>query len=224
MKNINFLTSKLIAHRGLHNKDIIENTITSFVKAMDNNFIIEFDIHMLKDKNIVVYHDYNLDRLTGINKVIETFDYLELSKIKIKNKYMIPTLNQVLKVINGRVPILVEIKDLSDNKDFYELVATTLDNYNGEFAIQSMNPKIMDWFYKNRPNYIIGLIVFNELNYKIFKKYIRKIDFISVYKKQLPFKSKKVIIGWTIKNKKEYEKYKPLCDNLICENILDYYK
>ena len=118
------------------------------------------------------------------------------------------------------------IERLRNEEEFrkVDLGKEKFDGYNGEFAIHSINPKVMDWFYKNRPEYIVGLIVFNELNYKIFKKYTRKIDFISVHKKQLPFKSKKIIIGWTIKNKKEYEKYKVQSDNLICENILDYYK
>ena len=221
MKNIEFLKNNLIAHRGLHDSNAIENTINAFVKAIDKGYIIELDIHILSDKTIVVYHDFDLKRLTGVNKIIETLSYAQLSRLKIKNKYQIPTLEQVMHIVNGKVPILIEIKDTDNNKEFYEIVAKILDKYDGEFAIQSINPKVMDWYYKNRPNYIIGLIIFNELNYKIFKKYTRKIDFLTVYKKQLPFKSKKMIIGWTIKNQKEYKKYKPISDNLICENILD---
>ena len=221
MKNIEFLKSNLIAHRGLHDSNAIENTISSFIKAMDRDYIIELDVHILRDKTIVVYHDFDLKRLTGINKVIETLDYSELSKYKIKKKYQIPTLNQVFNIVKGRVPLLIEVKDLDNNKEFYEVLGNMLDKYNGLFAIHSTNPKVIDWYHKYRPNYVIGLIIFNEINYKIFKKYTRKIDFMSVYKKQLPFKSKKMILGWTIKNEKELEKYKNKCDNLICENILE---
>lgn len=220
MKDINFLRDSLIAHRGLHDSNSIENTIKSFIKAIEKNYIIELDIHMLRDNRVVVYHDFNLKRLTGINKIIETLNYKELSKYKINKRYQIPTLNQVLQIVNGRVPILIEVKDLDENIKFYEKISTILENYNGKFAIQSTNPKVIDWFYKNKPNYIIGLIIFNELNYKIFKKYTKKIDFLTVYKKQLPFKSKKLVIGWTIKNEKEFIKYRPISDNLICEKIL----
>ena len=220
MKNIEFLKSNLIAHRGLHDSNNIENTIPAFIKAMDMGYIIELDTHILSDKTIVVYHDFDLNRLTGVNKIIETLSYEQISKLKIKKKYQIPTLKQVMHIVNGKVPLLIEIKDLDDNKEFYKIVASMLDKYNGLFAIHSTNPKVMDWYYKNRPNYVIGLIIFNELNYKIFKRYTKKIDFLSVYKKQLPFKSNKMILGWTIKNKKEYEKYKDISDNLICENIL----
>ena len=220
MKNIEFLKEGLIAHRGLHDSNTIENTISAFIKAMEKGYIIELDVHMLKDKTIVVYHDFDLNRLTGVNRIIETLDYNELSKYKIKKKYQIPTLNQAMKIVNGKVPLLIEVKDLDNNKDFYSELSSILDNYKGKFAIHSTNPKVIDWCNKYRSNYIIGLIIFNDLNYKIFKKYTSKIDFLSVYKKQLPFKSKKMILGWTIRNEKELKKYRNKADNLICENIL----
>lgn len=220
MKNVSFLKKMLIAHRGVHNSIISENTLPAFAKCVDKNYIAELDIHILKDNTIVVYHDHNLSKLTGINKIIETLSYPQLSKIKVKNKYTIPTLKQVLHILNKNIPILIEIKDMNNNSKFEEELVKILDNYKGEFAIQSMNPFVIDWFHKNRKDYIIGLIIFNELNYNIVKKYTKKIDFISVYKKQLPLKSKKLVLGWTIRSKKEYEKYVGLCDNLICENIL----
>ena len=220
MKNVNFLKKSLIAHRGVHNTKIPENTLPAFVKSVDKNYIIELDIHILKDNTIVVYHDYNIKRLTGVNKVIETLSYAQLFKVKINKKYTIPTLKQVIHVVDGKVPILIEVKDMNNNSKFEEELVKILDNYKGEFAIQSMNPLVIDWFYKNRKDYIIGLIIFNELNYNIVKKYTKKIDFISVYKKQLPFKINKLVFGWTIRSKKECSKYKNLCDNLICENII----
>ena len=220
MKNIDFLKNNLIAHRGLHNSQIPENTLPAFYKCVYKNYIIELDIHILKDNTIVIYHDHNLKKLTGVNKVIETLSYAQLSKIKINKKYTIPTLEQVMHIVDGKVPILIEVKDVDNNSKFEEKLVKLLDNYKGEFAIQSINPFVIDWFYKNRKDYVIGLIIFNDLNYNIVKKYTKKIDFISVYKKQLPFEINKLVLGWTIRNKSEYEKYKNLCDNLICENIL----
>ena len=220
MKNIDFLKNNLIAHRGVHNSQVMENTLPAFVKSVDKNYIIELDIHILSDNAIVVYHDHNLKKLTGVNKIIETLSYEQLSKIKIDKKYTIPTLKQVMHIVDGKVPILIEVKDVDNNSKFEEELVKLLDNYNGEFAIQSMNPFVIDWFYKNRKDYVIGLIVFNDLNYKLIKKYVKKIDFISVYKKQLPFKLNKLVLGWTIRSEKELNKYISLCDNLICENFL----
>ena len=220
MKNINFLKENLIAHRGLHSDKAIENTLIAFVKAMELGYIIELDIHILKDDTIVVYHDFDLKRLTGVDKIIEKLTYPQLSKIKVKNKYQIPTLIQVMNIINGKVPLLIEVKTIKENSNFFEKIVEILDNYKGLFAIQSINPFVIKWFYKHRKNYPLGIIVFNNLNYKIIKKYTKMIDFISIYKKHLPFKSKKMIIGWTIKNQEELKKYKPLSDNLIVENII----
>ena len=220
MKNINFLTSNLIAHRGLHTSNTIENTLPAFIKAMNKGYIIELDIHILKDDTIVIYHDFDLKRLTGVNKIIEKITYPQLSKIKIKNKYQIPTLLQVMNIINGKVPLLIEIKTIENNPKFYKKIIELLSNYKGLFAIQSINPFVIEWFYKHKNDYPIGLIIFNDLNYKILKKYTKMIDFISIYKKHLPFKSKKIVIGWTIKTKEELYKYIPLSDNLIVENIL----
>ena len=220
MKNLKFLTENLIAHRGLHSKDILENTITSLIKAMELGYTIELDIHILKDNTIVIYHDYNLKRLTNVDKTIESLTYPQLSKIKIKNKYQIPTLEKVMNIINGKVPILIEIKTLTNNHLFLKLLLELLSKYKGKVALQSMNPHVIEWLYKNKTIYPVGLIILNEFNYKILKKYQKMIDFISVYKKHLPFKSKKIVIGWTIKNVSELLKYQPLSDNLIVENII----
>lgn len=216
MKNIEFLKSRLIAHRGYFTKDIPENTLPSFVKAIDDNYTIEFDIHYLKDGNIVIYHDFSLKRLTGRNEIIESLSLKDLSRLKVSKRYTIPTLQQALNLIKGKVPILIEIKSIEVNSNFFEKLIDILNNYDGQFAIQSMNPNIIDWFYKNRRDYIIGLIVLNDINYRIFKRCVKKSDFLSINKKDLPFKNKKMILGWTIKSKKEFDKYKNLCDNLIC--------
>ena len=184
MKKIDFLINTLIVHRGKITDDVVENTLPAFAKCVDNNYAIELDIHILQDKNIVVYHDYNLKRLTNVNKVIETLNYTQLSKLKIKNKYIIPTLKQVMHIVNGKVPLLIEVKDLNNNSRFEEELIKILDQYNGKFAIQSMNPFVIDWIHNNRRNYVLGLILFNKINYKILKKYIKKVDFISINKKK----------------------------------------
>lgn len=219
MKDIKFLTEKLIAHRGLHSKDIIENTIPSFIKAMELGLAIELDIHILSDNTIVIYHDYNLKRLTNVNNTIENLTYPQLSKIKIKKLYHIPTLKKVMNIINGKVPILIEIKTIKLNEVFLKILLEQLSKYQGKIAIQTINPLVIKWLYKHKITYPLGLIIINKINYKILKKYQKMIDFISVYKKNLPFKTKKIVIGWTIKNIKELNKYKQVSDNLIVENI-----
>ena len=111
MKNLDFLSSNLIAHRGLHNDKYPENSLGAFKRAIRKNYIIEFDVHLLKDGTAVVFHDDNLYRMCGKRKKIKDFTYDELKKIKLLDtNYTIPTLDSVLKLIEGKVPIIVELK------------------------------------------------------------------------------------------------------------------
>ena len=101
-KDLDFLKSNIIAHRGaFNNKDIPENSIKAFEKAIEKNYIIELDVHILKDNTIVVYHDDNVKRLTGVDKSIIDFNYSQLKELSLLNtKYKIPRLIDVLELVN----------------------------------------------------------------------------------------------------------------------------
>lgn len=237
MKNLSFLKNNLIAHRGLHNnKDVPENSLEAFKLAIKSNYIIELDIHLLKDNTIVVFHDDNLKRMTGIDKKIKDFTYEELKKIKLLDtKYTIPTFDEVLKIINGKVPVIVEFKyDLKAGL-LEEQAVKLLDKYNGLFCVKSFNPLSVRWFKKHRKNYIRGLLVDNKWSNKkeiisssMILKFLCKPDFLSckysiINKRRVKKMSNKIpVLGWTIKNKANYNKYKDKFYNLICENISDF--
>lgn len=230
MKNLVFLKKSLIAHRGLHNKVIPENTCLAFEEAIKHGFIIEFDVHLLKDKEIIVYHDDNLKRLTGVDKKVKGLSLEEIQKLRILGKDKIPTLDEVLKLIDGKVPIIIEIKyDNRPSKLEKELVKY-LDNYKGLFVIKSFNPFIVRWFKIHRPNYIRGLLLDskNKMLLKLCRTNLAfnlcKPDFLSCDYKLYNHKLMKRDIfklAWTIKTKENYDKYKNYFDNLICENILE---
>lgn len=232
--NLEFLKENLIAHRGLHNNiDIPENSLKAFSLAIKNNYIIELDVHLLKDNTVIVFHDDNLKRMTGIDKKIIDFTYDGLKNINLLNtNYKIPKLDEVLKLVNGKVPIIIELKYDRKVGVLERQLVKLLDNYNGLFCIKSFNPFIVRWFKKNRKNYIRGLLVpykTNNLKELILKKmYLKKIcspHFLScnykLYndKKVMKYRKKIPVLFWTIKNKSNYLKYKNKCDNLICENI-----
>ncbi|MDO4962507.1 MAG: glycerophosphodiester phosphodiesterase family protein [bacterium] len=241
-KNLDFLTSSVIAHRGMHNinKNILENSIEAFRLAIKNNFIIELDLHIIKDGSVVVFHDDNLKRLTGVDKKIKDLNYDELSRLKLINtEDYIPLFKDVLKVIDGKVPIIIELK--SDSKSYLleKEVLRLLENYKGIFAIQSFNPFSIYYIRKKSPNVIIGQLSSDFRNKKMLKlkkiilknmlfNYLVKPDFISYDIRSLPSKRikklsrTKLILGWTVKNNKDYIKAKKYCDNFICENIKDY--
>lgn len=230
---IDFLRKNLIAHRGVCYK-YRENTIEAFEEAIKGNYIIELDVHLTKDKEVVVYHDNNLKRITGINKNIKDSTYEELNNI-----ISIPTLESVLNVVKGRVPIIIEIK--FDNKIgmLEKKVSKILDKYNYEFAIHSFNPLSILWFKLNRPKYIKGYLIYSVFTNNFLVKailnsnFLNKIlnpDYIGINieylttKKALKLKRKYLIIGYTINNQEEYNKYKNYADNFICDIGKEPYK
>ncbi len=229
-----FLTKNIISHRGIYdNKKIFENTLPAFKKALSKGYTIELDIHLTKDNNMIVFHDYNTKRMTNIDKVVEESTYQELNKQKILH---IPTLEEVLKLVNGKVPLLIEIKQNQKVGPLEKKLMDILKKYNGQYAIQSFNPKTIYWFKKNNPNVIRGQLSYSNHSYnpikrfifrKMFFNLITKPNFISYRYNDLTIKQinkyrKKgiIIIAWTINSKKNYEKYKDIYDNLICENFI----
>ncbi len=243
MKDINFLKNDLIAHRGYHDKDkgVPENSVAAFKRAIRYNYTIELDVHLTKDKRLVVFHDDSLKRVCGVNKTIEECTYDELLKYNLfDTKYKIPLFEEVLKLVGGKVGLLIETKTAKFNGKLESKLSNLLDCYKGNFAIQSFNPMSVLWFKKNRKGYIRGLLSsdfkhdkkISNLRKNLAKSVIADIflrtDFIAYDINALPnsyIKSKrktKLILGWTIRCKKDYDKAIKYCDNLICENMEKY--
>ena len=228
---MSFLSTKPISHRGIHdNVKVPENSIEAFKKCIKKGYIIELDVHLLKDNEIVVFHDDNLLRMTGVNKKIKNTTYKELQELNLLNtKYKIPKLIDVLNLVDGKVPLLIELKyDNPPSKLEKELVKL-LDNYKGEFSIQSFHPMIINWFKKNRPNYLRGLLVpsYGKSIKRIvlasmLLKGICKPNFISVdvrrNNKRLLKKDIETLV-WTIRSKDEYDKYINKYNNLIIDDM-----
>ena len=217
----------LIAHRGIHNEAIPENSIKAFSLSLKKNIPIKFDIHILKDKNIVVFHDDNLKRMTNKNKFIKECTYEEIKDLKLKNTdEKIPLLKDVLKLVDGKVLLDIELKmDVTDHS-LEDGLIEILKDYNGEVILKSFDYRKVKYL-KKHTNYKIGLLIKRMSGFKDF--IIRNInfnilikpDFLACNKNMLDCKSvktfKKDIYIWTIKNKDELKIYKS--DYYISENI-----
>ena len=233
------MLDRIVAHRGYHDKSrlIPENSMLAFKRAINNNYIIELDVHILKDNTVVVFHDDNLLRLTGINKKIKDTTYDEIKHLKLYNSdEHIPLFIDVLKLINGKVPVIIELKTDVKVGKLENKVLDILKNYSGKFAIKSFNPLSM-YYVKIKNNDIIrGQLVSNFKNKKmnVLKKlilskmllnFLVKPDFISCDIKYV--RSKKIkkirrnhlVLGWTVRNKSDLNSAKAYCDNFIVENI-----
>ena len=149
-----FLTKNIISHRGIHdNKKIFENTLEAISLAVDKGYIIEIDIHLTKDNKLVVFHDYNTKRITKKNTIIEDSTYNDLNNQTIIH---IPLLEEVLNLVDKKVPLLIEIKQERKVGNLEQILMNILKNYQGEYAIQSFNPKVLYWFKKNYPTILRG--------------------------------------------------------------------
>ena len=239
MQKHNWLLKKPIAHRGLHNESTPENSMAAFKAAVDADFPIEIDVQITKDKVPVVFHDDNLERLTGLKKRVTRVKFRDLMKLSIEGTDLhIPTLKEFLEFIGGRVPILVELKKNRGSRGIERVVVEMLQKYVGEFAIQSFHPIAIRKVRKLDPALYCGLLSskLEEMKLMFLKKaavknarlfFMAKPDFVSFEINSFPndrvkrFREelKLPIIGWTIKTKEDVERAREYCDGIIFENL-----
>ena len=229
--------NRFISHRGLHqNRLIPENSLKAFEKAVLKNFAIELDITISKDEQIVVFHDETLYRLCGIKQNIEDMNYSFFKELKLyESDEYIPLFKEVLELIKGKVPLIVEIKKHKKIGLLESGLIQLLNNYKGEYFICSFEKDILSYLKFNNPNLKRGLI-FESLPQK-FKKYNKTIflykffktkpDFVSLDYKLIStciykfcLKKSIPIITWTIKTKEDYEKVDKKVDAIIFENFM----
>ena len=232
-----WLVQTPIAHRGLHDKEHPENSLSAFQRAIDGGYPIELDVQMISDGTLVVFHDESLSRLTDNDGYIKFLNKSDLDILTLKDsKEKIPTFEEVLKFVDGRTPLLIEIKNPSKVGELEKKVIEALKDYKGQYAVQSFNPYVLEYFYKHAPNILRGQLAGFMKHEKLafFKKYAlkrmllnKKIshpDFISYEAKRVPNrfvrKYKKIpLLVWTVTSQSEYLKVVKYCDNVIFEGF-----
>ena len=160
------------AHRGLYNNNegLPENSLGAFQAAVDNRYGIELDIQLSKDKIPMVFHDVTLKRVCGIDAKLSDFTAEELQNIKLLDtEYTIPTLKEVLELVDGRIPLLVEFKP--SNTELCDIACPILDEYNGIFCVESFDPFIIKRIRTIRPRYARGQLVTNSIKHKSTKNF-----------------------------------------------------
>lgn len=189
MKDLTWLKHDLIAHRGLHQKDfsVVENSITAFKEAIQHGFSIECDINVLKDGTVVVFHDKNLKRLCGIDLELSNVTYEEIKDLTLKNsKDYIPTLKEVLELVNGKVNLLIELKPHGNIEQLAKNFMDIISGYPGKFAVFSFHPGVVSWFKKYHPNIVRGQITEyfkDDEKMKPLMKYLMKTLFFNRFTK-----------------------------------------
>src|SRR5690554_251159 len=156
-------------HRGKYYKDqsIPENSLQAIQSSVDERVDIEFDVRITQDNQLIVFHDETLQRMCGVDMQVEDMTYDAICELLLKNTdQKIPTFKEALKIVNGKVNLIIEIKPTEKINTVCNLVMSELENYQGQFAICSFHPMIVTYFKKYYPTVIRGQIIKNFLNDK----------------------------------------------------------
>jgi glycerophosphoryl diester phosphodiesterase len=152
-----WLTTRPIAHRGLHDAQRPENTCAAFEVALAHGYPIELDIHVLSDGEVIVFHDGDLLRATGLARSLQQETRTSIRTHRVfGSAETIPSLRDVLALVNGRVPLLIEIKAHGAYAASGAAILALLSSYTGPFALQSFNPWALAYFRRRAPHILRG--------------------------------------------------------------------
>ncbi len=157
------------AHRGLHTRDrsVPENSLAAFRAAVLAGYGIELDIQLSQDGEVVVFHDDTLDRVCGVHGRVDAYPLAELRAMRLcGGEETIPLLREVLDEVNGKVPLIVELKSGPRNSELCEKALAILRTYSGPYCIESFDPRIVGWFKRSAPDILRGQLADAAASYK----------------------------------------------------------
>lgn len=234
------------AHRGLHNikAGIPENSLAAFSAAVEVGYGMELDVHLTKDRQLAVFHDDTLQRMCGVEGNVKERTLAELHNLTLAGtNEPIPAFEEVLRLVDGKVPLIVEIKGTSMNAEVCRRVYDVLKEYHGAYVIESFNPVYVRWWRKCAPEVPRGQLSANLLKEgakdfrdrlqrwaikHLLTNFLTRPDFIAYdYRdeKGLSFRLcrglfKTAAVFWTVKDEAAYERVKHRCGAVIFEGFL----
>lgn len=210
-----------VAHRGLHNSQLPENSVSAFKNAIDNDFAFELDVHLTKDGKVLVSHDSDLKRMCNKEGVIEELTLEEVKvNYKLPNGETLPTLNEVLTICDEKVPIVIELKPYAKTKNYKVLANKVLELLNnvrnkGNFIIISFYPQCLLPFKKHR---FVRCLLVDSKNRRtyMFRFLFEGLDLeytlLKERKYQKAFK-RYFMMAWTIESVEELNSIKDFVDS-----------
>lgn len=231
------------AHRGLHDNSsqAPENSMPAFRKAVKAGYGIELDVQLTKDRVPVVFHDFTLERACKDPKKVYEYTYEELQKFSLfDSEEKIPKLEDVLKEVNGRVPLIVEIKLEWMDLTVCTVVDRLLKEYKGLYCVESFNPLVLTWYRRYRNDVLRGQLADAFLKTGEFKgvlyfflqnlllNWMTRPDFIAYNHKYADNLSRKLCqklyrntaAAWTIKTQQELDDAKEGFDIFIFDSFI----
>jgi len=229
-----------IAHRGLHNAQRPENSMPAFRAAVKKGLPIELDVHLLSDGKLAVFHDKKLGRMTRAKGQLRNLTSVQLKRLRLLDSgEPVPTLDEVLKMVQGRVPVLVEMKGKSKNNGFRleSQLNSLLRRYEGESAVMGFSARHVIWFRRHAPDVLRGQLAgsskwkglgaYSWGLGKLLNNPLSDPDFIAHDVTALPSQpvasarkaKNKPVLGWTVRSRAEQQRVAPYVDNFIFEGF-----
>ena len=231
------------AHRGLHDNETSapENSMEAFKKAVEAGYGIELDVQLTKDRVPVVFHDETLERICGVEGKIRDYTFEQLQGFFLcHSREKIPLFSNVLKMVNGKVPLIVEIKVYESPSVVCSVVDKLLSEYKGLYCMESFHPLAVNWYKNHRPNVLRGQLSTNlkksgkqpkteeKLVQYLLTNFICKPDFIA-YDHLSKYNLSRIFcryfyrslsIAWTIKSQAELDASRKDFDLFIFEGFI----
>ena len=220
------------AHRGLHCKEkgVPENSMKAFENAVQCRFGMELDLQLTKDKKVVVFHDENIKRLCGVDKIVSDLTFEELQNYYLlETSERIPLFEEVLKVVSGVVPLIIELKTYNDTEELCSLTWEILKDYTGHYCVESFSPRIVRWFRVNHPEVVRGQLAEHvsggKNGFNCISAFLYRNMFTNFYtrphfeaynfkhRKNISLRTAKFLFGmqevsWTLRNEKDFNEAK----------------
>ena len=145
------------AHRGLHDENLPENSMTAFRAALEASYGIELDIHLMKDGNLAVIHDASLKRTAGTDVKITDLTAADLENYRLGGTdEKIPLFSQVLELFAGKAPLIIELKSDGNAAELVTTAVKAMEGYEGAYCMESFDPRVVYELKKQAPQIIRG--------------------------------------------------------------------
>ena len=226
--NVKKFEGARFAHRGLFGAESApENSLLAFSAAVERGYGIELDVHLTKDEHLVVIHDSSLMRTVGVEGTVEQMTLDEIRAYTLLGSdTAVPTLDEVLKLVDGKVPLLIELKCEKNAQKLCTFAVKKLSEYTGDYCFESFDPRAVMALKKIAPNAVRGQLTQNFIRNRSglsmalciilsvqLLNFISKPDFCAVRfedRKMLPIKIATRLWGmtgfvWTIKSQNDLE-------------------
>ncbi len=245
LRQLDWLTARPIAHRGLHDvqNGVVENTHSAFARAIAHNYAIECDLQVTADGEAVVFHDETLDRLIEGKGRVREHSTTALKALAFKSGAdRIQTLSELLDQVRGQVPLVIEIKSHWDGDEtLARRAVSAIASYGGPFCFMSFDPGIVAAVRRLKSDIIRGVVAdsftHEEYNHLPEAERVRlrelahlgqtQPDFISYYWRELPFppvtlfrEAGHKVICWTVRSAADAVAAQRVSDQITFEGFL----